>query len=173
MVNQQYLHLYDRYDHFANILTKILDEQPTNAVDIIENISKDVKWAQFRKKMDTLRDEPLIPPTFEAAEKCKALFFKEGGEEEHEEVEEEMVSYYQSETGTKYTRAGVGGWWEEKGEREEVVSSVVLPLVTIQIIEITAPCTLFTAELLPCLVPKEKTPPSDYFDFFLVVSLIS
>ncbi|NXI26749.1 RSH4A protein, partial [Sterrhoptilus dennistouni] len=78
------------YDHFANILTKILDEQPPNAVDIIENISKDVKWAQFRKKMDTLRDEPLIPPTFEAAQKCKALFVKERGEEEHEGVEEEM-----------------------------------------------------------------------------------
>uniref|UniRef100_A0A6G1RQ71 Radial spoke head protein 4 homolog A-like n=1 Tax=Hypotaenidia okinawae TaxID=2861861 RepID=A0A6G1RQ71_9GRUI len=31
------------YDHLANMLTKILDEQPTNAVDIIENISRDVK----------------------------------------------------------------------------------------------------------------------------------
>ncbi|NXB76174.1 RSH4A protein, partial [Donacobius atricapilla] len=78
------------YDHFANILTKILDEQPTNTVDIIENISKDVKCAQFRKKMDTLRDEHLIPPTFEAAEKCKALFVKGSREEVHEEVEEEM-----------------------------------------------------------------------------------
>ncbi|NXE39374.1 RSH4A protein, partial [Ptilorrhoa leucosticta] len=78
------------YDHFANILTKILDEQPTNTVDIIEDISKDVKWAQFRKKMDTLRDEHLILPTFEAAEKCKALFVKEAGEEEHEELDEEM-----------------------------------------------------------------------------------
>ncbi|NXE00082.1 RSH4A protein, partial [Chaetorhynchus papuensis] len=78
------------YDHFANLLTKILDEQPTNTVDIIEDISKDVKWAQFRKKMDTLRDEHLILPTFEAAEKCKALFVKEVGEEEHEELDEEM-----------------------------------------------------------------------------------
>lgn len=82
--------------------------------------------------MDTLRDEPLIPPTFEAAEKYKALFVKQDGEEEHEGIEEEMVSYYRSETGTKYTREGVGRWWEGKGEREEVVvSSVVLPLVTI------------------------------------------
>ncbi|NXI82357.1 RSH4A protein, partial [Rhipidura dahli] len=78
------------YDHFANLLTKILDEQPTDTVDIIENISKDVKWAQFRKKMDTLRDEHLVLPTFEAAEKCKALFVKEVGEEEHEELDEEM-----------------------------------------------------------------------------------
>ncbi|XP_023780451.1 radial spoke head protein 4 homolog A-like isoform X1 [Cyanistes caeruleus] len=99
------------YDHFANILTKILDEQPTNAVDIIENISKDVKWAQFRKKMDTLRDEHLIPPTFEAAEKCKALFVKEGGEEEHEEVEEEMGQPSLPnvmETAFYFEQAGIG-----------------------------------------------------------------
>ncbi|NXF96809.1 RSH4A protein, partial [Eubucco bourcierii] len=76
------------YDHLANMLTKILDEKPTNAVDIIENISKDVKWAQFQKKMDTLRDEHEILPTFEAAEKRKALFLK-GNEEAAEELEEE------------------------------------------------------------------------------------
>ncbi|NXA89425.1 RSH4A protein, partial [Melanocharis versteri] len=97
------------YDHFANILTKILDEQPANTVDIIENISKDVKWAQFRKKMDTLRDEHLIPPTFEAAEKCKALFIKEGGEEEHEELEEEMPSLPNvMETAFYFEQAGIG-----------------------------------------------------------------
>ncbi|NWI01872.1 RSH4A protein, partial [Tichodroma muraria] len=97
------------YDHFANILTKILDEQPTNTVDIIENISKDVKWAQFRKKMDTLRDEHVIPPTFEAAEKCKALFIKEGGEEEHEELDEEMPSLPNvMETAFYFEQAGVG-----------------------------------------------------------------
>lgn len=155
ILSQQYLHLYDRYDHFANILTKILDEQPTNTVDIIENISKDVKWAQFRKKMDTLRDEHSIPPTFEAAEKYKALFVKEGGEEEPDDLEDEMVSYYPSETGTKYNREGVGRWWEGKGEREEV--SIMLPLLTIQIIAVIAPGTLFTAELIPYLVPKNKT----------------
>ncbi|NXX26483.1 RSH4A protein, partial [Nicator chloris] len=97
------------YDHLANILTKILDEQPTNTVDIIENISKDVKWAQFRKKMDTLRDEHVIPPTFEAAEKCKALFVKEGGEEEHEELEEEMPSLPNvMETAFYFEQAGIG-----------------------------------------------------------------
>ncbi|RMC13794.1 hypothetical protein DUI87_08877 [Hirundo rustica rustica] len=99
------------YDHFANILTKILDEQPTNTVDIIENISKDVKWAQFRKKMDTLRDEHLIPPTFEAAEKFKALFIKKGGEEEREEVEEVMgepALPNVMETAFYFEQAGIG-----------------------------------------------------------------
>ncbi|RMC13983.1 hypothetical protein DUI87_09067 [Hirundo rustica rustica] len=99
------------YDNFANTLTKILDEQPTNTVDIIENISKDVKWAQFRKKVDTLRDEHLIPPTFEAAEKFKALFIKEGGEEEREEVGEEMVEPALTnvmETAFYFEQAGIG-----------------------------------------------------------------
>ncbi|KAJ7408919.1 Radial spoke head protein 4 A [Willisornis vidua] len=76
------------YDHLANVLTKILDEQPTNTVDIIENISKDVKCARFQKKMDTLRDEYEILPTFEAAEKCKALFIKEN--EENAVIQEEI-----------------------------------------------------------------------------------
>uniref|UniRef100_A0A8C5UI94 Radial spoke head 6 homolog A n=1 Tax=Malurus cyaneus samueli TaxID=2593467 RepID=A0A8C5UI94_9PASS len=89
------------YDHLARVITKILDEQPENTADIIENISKDVKWAQFRKKMDTLRDEHLILPTYEAAEKCKALFVKDR----------------------------VGGWWEGKGEREEIVGPPPLPNV--------------------------------------------
>ncbi|XP_012428829.5 radial spoke head protein 4 homolog A [Taeniopygia guttata] len=99
------------YDHFANILTKILDEQPANTVDIIENISQDVKLAQFRKKMDTLRDEYVIPPTVEAAEKYKALFVKEGGEDEQEELEEEMGQPSLPnvmETAFYFEQAGIG-----------------------------------------------------------------
>ncbi|NXS26779.1 RSH4A protein, partial [Pomatostomus ruficeps] len=99
------------YDHFANVITKILDERPTDTVDIIENISKDVKWAQFRKKMDTLRDEHPNLPTFEAAEKLKALFVKEGGEEEREEVEEEMgppTLPNVMETAFYFEQAGIG-----------------------------------------------------------------
>ncbi|XP_008633895.1 PREDICTED: LOW QUALITY PROTEIN: radial spoke head protein 4 homolog A-like [Corvus brachyrhynchos] len=99
------------YDHFANVLTKILDEQPANTVDIIEDISKDVKWAQFRKKMDTLRDEHLILPTFEAAEKCKALFVKEVGDEEREELDEEIGQPSLPnvmETAFYFEQAGIG-----------------------------------------------------------------
>ncbi|XP_048161311.1 radial spoke head protein 4 homolog A-like [Corvus hawaiiensis] len=99
------------YDHFANVLTKILDEQPANTVDIIEDISKDVKWAQFRKKMDSLRDEHLILPTFEAAEKCKALFVKEVGEEEREELDEEIGQPSLPnvmETAFYFEQAGIG-----------------------------------------------------------------
>ncbi|XP_025934180.1 radial spoke head protein 6 homolog A-like [Apteryx rowi] len=98
------------YDHLANMLTKILDEQPTNAVDIIENISKDVKWAQFHKKMDTLRDEHEILPTFEAAEKRKALFLKahgEGDEELEDEIAETPLPNVM-ETAFYFEQAGIG-----------------------------------------------------------------
>ncbi|NXL63887.1 RSH4A protein, partial [Chordeiles acutipennis] len=97
------------YDHLANMLTKILDEQPTNAVDIIENISKDVKWAQFQKKMDTLRDEHEILPTFEAAEKHKALFLKANGEgdEELEEIGQTPLPNVM-ETAFYFEQAGIG-----------------------------------------------------------------
>ncbi|NXF65755.1 RSH4A protein, partial [Ciccaba nigrolineata] len=98
------------YDHLASMLTKILDEQPTNAVDIIENISKDVKWAQFQKKMDTLRDEHEILPTFEAAEKRKALFLTangEGDEELEEEIGETPLPNVM-ETAFYFEQAGIG-----------------------------------------------------------------
>ncbi|NXX17334.1 RSH4A protein, partial [Podargus strigoides] len=98
------------YDHLANMLTKILDEKPTNAVDIIENISKDVKWAQFQKKVDTLRDEYEILPTFEAAEMRKALFIKtdgEGAEELEEEVGENPLPNVM-ETAFYFEQAGIG-----------------------------------------------------------------
>ncbi|NWY58836.1 RSH4A protein, partial [Chionis minor] len=97
------------YAHLANMLTKILDEQPTNAVDIIENISKDVKWAQFQKKMDTLRDEYEILPTYEAAEKRKALFLKaNGGDEELEEEIGETPLPNVMETAFYFEQAGIG-----------------------------------------------------------------
>ncbi|NXP45247.1 RSH4A protein, partial [Heliornis fulica] len=98
------------YDHLANMLTKILDERPINAVDIIENISNDVKGAQFQKKLDTLRDEHEILPTFEAAEKCKALFLTangEGGEELEEEIGESPLPNVM-ETAFYFEQAGIG-----------------------------------------------------------------
>ncbi|NWX13571.1 RSH4A protein, partial [Aegotheles bennettii] len=98
------------YDHLANMLTKILDEQPTNAVDIIENISKDVKWGQFQEKTDTLRDEHEILPTLEAAERHKALFLKangEGDEELEEEIGETPLPNVM-ETAFYFEQAGIG-----------------------------------------------------------------
>ncbi|XP_041035420.1 radial spoke head protein 4 homolog A [Carcharodon carcharias] len=78
------------YDHLSQVMTKLLDERPNNAVDIIEDISRKVKRTQFQKKMDTLRDEYEISMAFTLAEIQKSLFAKgieteEGAAADHEE----------------------------------------------------------------------------------------
>nr|XP_036269686.1 radial spoke head protein 4 homolog A [Pipistrellus kuhlii]KAF6363566.1 radial spoke head component 4A [Pipistrellus kuhlii] len=79
------------YDHLSNMLTRILDERPENAVDIIENISQDVKMAHFSKKLDTLQNENEMLPTYEIAEKQKALFLQGNLEGADQELEDEMA----------------------------------------------------------------------------------
>uniref|UniRef100_A0A8D2B7R7 Radial spoke head component 4A n=1 Tax=Sciurus vulgaris TaxID=55149 RepID=A0A8D2B7R7_SCIVU len=78
------------YDHLSNVLTKILDERPDNAVDIIENISQDVKMAHFSKKLDTLQNENELLPMYEIAEMQKALFLQGNLEGADQELEEEI-----------------------------------------------------------------------------------
>uniref|UniRef100_A0A8D2CQ59 Radial spoke head component 4A n=1 Tax=Sciurus vulgaris TaxID=55149 RepID=A0A8D2CQ59_SCIVU len=79
------------YDHLSNVLTKILDERPDNAVDIIENISQDVKMAHFSKKLDTLQNENELLPMYEIAEMQKALFLQGNLEGADQELEEEIA----------------------------------------------------------------------------------
>lgn len=74
------------------MLSKILDERPKNAVDIIENISQDVKMARFSKKLDTLQNENEMLPTYEIAEKQKALFLQGNLEGSDQELEDEKIS---------------------------------------------------------------------------------
>uniref|UniRef100_A0A2K5C834 Radial spoke head component 4A n=1 Tax=Aotus nancymaae TaxID=37293 RepID=A0A2K5C834_AOTNA len=78
------------YDHLSNMLTKILDERPENAVDIIENISQDVKMAHFSKKFDSLQNANEMLPTYEIAEKQKALFLQVHLEGVDQELEDEI-----------------------------------------------------------------------------------
>lgn len=87
-----------RYDHLSEMLTKVLDERPENAVDIIESISQDVKMGHFRKKLDTLQNENEMLPTYEIAEKQRALFLQGNLEGADQELEDEIVSHsYKSE----------------------------------------------------------------------------
>ncbi|XP_005389172.1 PREDICTED: radial spoke head protein 4 homolog A isoform X2 [Chinchilla lanigera] len=79
------------YDHLSNVLTKIFDERPENAVDIIENISQKVKMAHFSKKLDTLQNENEMLPTYEIAERQKALFLQGHLEGADQELEDEIA----------------------------------------------------------------------------------
>nr|XP_035152445.1 radial spoke head protein 4 homolog A isoform X2 [Callithrix jacchus] len=99
------------YDHLSNMLTKILDERPENAVDIIENISQDVKMAHFSKKFDALQNENEMLPTYEIAEKQKALFLQVHLEGVDQELEDEIVENALPnvmESAFYFEQAGVG-----------------------------------------------------------------
>uniref|UniRef100_A0A8C3WAP8 Radial spoke head component 4A n=1 Tax=Catagonus wagneri TaxID=51154 RepID=A0A8C3WAP8_9CETA len=78
------------YDHLSEMLSKVLDKRPENAVDIIENISQHVKMEHFSKKLDTLQNENEMLPTYEIAEKQKALFLQGNLEGADQELEDEI-----------------------------------------------------------------------------------
>ncbi|XP_053078319.1 radial spoke head protein 4 homolog A isoform X2 [Acinonyx jubatus] len=80
------------YDHLSDMLAKVLDERPENAVDIIESISQDVKMGHFRKKLDTLQNENEMLPTYEIAEKQRALFLQGNLEGADQELEDEILT---------------------------------------------------------------------------------
>ena len=46
-----------RYDHLARVLTRVLDQRPDNAVDIIEDISREAKQTKFTSHVDTILDK--------------------------------------------------------------------------------------------------------------------
>ncbi|XP_021030758.1 radial spoke head protein 4 homolog A isoform X1 [Mus caroli] len=99
------------YDHLSKVLTKILDERPADAVDIIENISQDVKMAHFNKKLDTLHNENEMLPAYEIAETQKALFLQGHLEGADSELEEEMAESSLPnvmESAYYFEQAGVG-----------------------------------------------------------------
>ncbi|XP_040821409.1 radial spoke head protein 4 homolog A [Ochotona curzoniae] len=102
---------FNLYDHLSNVLTKVLDERPDDAVDIIENISQDVKKAQFNKKLDTLQNENEMLPTYEIAEKQKDLFLQrhlEGAEQDSEEEIVENPLPNVMESAFYFEQAGIG-----------------------------------------------------------------
>ncbi|KAM4866083.1 radial spoke head protein 4 homolog A [Thomomys bottae] len=99
------------YDHLSNMLTKILDERPENAVDIIEKISQDVKMAHFSKKLDTLQNENEMLPAYEIAERQRALFLQghlEGADQELEDEIAENALPNVMESAFYFEQAGVG-----------------------------------------------------------------
>lgn len=78
--------MFSRYDHLTRLLLKVMDERPNNVMDIIEDLSHEVKQS-FR--LDNQRALPNIAETTvadELAEKHRPLFCQT------EEQEEELVS---------------------------------------------------------------------------------
>ncbi|XP_040590228.1 radial spoke head protein 6 homolog A isoform X2 [Mesocricetus auratus] len=98
------------YEHLVNLLTKILNQRPEDPLSILETLNRNTQWEWFHPKLDTLRDDPEMQPTYEMAEKQKALFSRGGGEGE-QEMEEEVTDTPVPnimETAFYFEQAGVG-----------------------------------------------------------------
>uniref|UniRef100_A0A8C7NB99 Radial spoke head 6 homolog A n=1 Tax=Oncorhynchus kisutch TaxID=8019 RepID=A0A8C7NB99_ONCKI len=96
------------YDHFARVLTKVMDERPENVVDVIEDMSHEVKRGLLLDKQSTLRDIPPSPAAQLLAEQQMLLFSRGGGDQE---VETPLPNV--SEVGFLLEQAGVGLGREE------------------------------------------------------------
>lgn len=67
-----------------------MDERPENAVDVIEDMSRELKGSVLQEKQDTLRDSPSSSSALLLAEQQKTLFTRAAGGEGDQE--EDMVS---------------------------------------------------------------------------------
>ncbi|XP_040896697.1 radial spoke head protein 4 homolog A [Toxotes jaculatrix] len=100
------------YDHLTRVLIKVMDEHPHNAVDVIEDISRDVKRGLYEDKQSTLRDLPQTTAAELLAEQQRLLFSQlEEADREDELVETALPNV--SEIGFYLEQAGVGLGREE------------------------------------------------------------
>lgn len=74
------------------MLTKILNQRPEDPLFLLESLNRTTQWEWFHPKLDTLRDDPEMQPTYEMAERQKVLFGRSGSGEGEQEMEEETVS---------------------------------------------------------------------------------
>lgn len=80
-------HVSSSYDHLTQLLMRVMDERPQNVVDVVEDMSRDVKLGVFEGKQSTLRDLPHIEATELLAEQQRLLFART----EEADQEEELV----------------------------------------------------------------------------------
>ncbi|MCI4394535.1 hypothetical protein PGIGA_G00169920 [Pangasianodon gigas] len=74
------------YDHLVRLLTRVMDERPENAVDVIEALSHEIKRGMLQENQSTLRDAPSTTSSELLAEQQRVLFNR-GDEGEQEEME--------------------------------------------------------------------------------------
>ncbi|XP_067293852.1 radial spoke head protein 6 homolog A isoform X2 [Pseudorasbora parva] len=86
-----------------------MDERPENAVDVIEDMSRDLKGSILQEKQDTLRDNPSSSSALLLAEQQKTLFTRTaGGEGDHEEELVDSPLPNVAELAFFFEQAGVG-----------------------------------------------------------------
>ncbi|KAK7901489.1 hypothetical protein WMY93_018258 [Mugilogobius chulae] len=113
------------YDHLTQVLLKIMDERPRDVVDVFEDISRDVKRAQFVDKQSTLMNLREENPAETLAKKQRQLFnFSEEGEQEDELVETVLplseVGFYLEQMGVGLAVRSSTGFWGRSGNGERL-----------------------------------------------------
>lgn len=63
-----------------------MEEHPQNVVDVIEDMSRDVKWGLFEDMQNTLRDLPQTTAAELLAEQQRLLFSRSEGADQEEEL---------------------------------------------------------------------------------------
>ncbi|XP_051802912.1 radial spoke head protein 6 homolog A isoform X2 [Acanthochromis polyacanthus] len=74
------------YDHLTQLLMKVMTEHPHNAVDVIEDMSRDVKRGLFHDMQSTLRDLPQTTAAELLAEQQCSLFSRPEDAAQEEEL---------------------------------------------------------------------------------------
>ncbi|XP_034451680.1 radial spoke head protein 4 homolog A-like [Hippoglossus hippoglossus] len=95
------------YDHLTRLLIKVMDEQPQDVVDVIEDMSRDLKRALFEDKQSTLRDLPHTTAAELLAEQQLHLFRQPEDSEQEDELEGYPLPNL-NEIGFYLEQAGVG-----------------------------------------------------------------
>eukprot|EP00038_Savillea_parva_P007408 m.169946 g.169946 ORF g.169946 m.169946 type:complete len:502 (+) comp13172_c0_seq1:58-1563(+) len=74
------------YDHLANVITNILDERPSNAVDLVEDVSRKVKMRQVTTA-SAVTDAPAGAKAVAAAATRSTLFEKPEDDDDYDDDE--------------------------------------------------------------------------------------
>ncbi|XP_053742045.1 radial spoke head protein 4 homolog A-like isoform X1 [Synchiropus splendidus] len=95
------------YEHLTRVLMRIIDERPQDSVDMIEDISLDVKRALFESKQNFMQDLPVTRAAERLAKQQSFLFTQES------DPEDPLPLPNVSEIGFFLEQAGVGLGREE------------------------------------------------------------
>ncbi|KAM3875867.1 radial spoke head protein 4 homolog A-like [Diretmus argenteus] len=101
------------YDHLTRVLMRVMDERPHNAVDVIEDLSRDVKRGLLQDNQSTLQDHQPTTTAGQLLAEQQRLLFSPGQETEEDEVEVETLLPNVAEIGFYLEQAGVGLGREE------------------------------------------------------------
>lgn len=76
---------FSSYDHLTRLLIKVIDERPHNVVDLIEDMSHDVKRGSFDDKHSNLPDFPQTTSAELLTEQQSLLFYRPDEADQDEE----------------------------------------------------------------------------------------